>query len=138
MTETTEPPEHRACRTATTPERRGVESALRQWRPGDSNAHNVYIGNEHVGVFFDPDLTAAVVRRMNDDPARAIAAEIHARYVETGERALLEAVAIAQRHAQTGPASTERAQNGSDAESGAGGSQATTAVSGGPPFDGAA
>lgn len=81
MDTTVEAPEHRACRTQTTPERRGVESALQQWRPGDSNAHNVYIGNEHVGVFFNPEVTADVVAAMNaaEERRRAVGrAEVNA------------------------------------------------------------
>ena len=65
MASTAEPPEHRACRTQTTPERRGVESALNEWRLGDSNRRNVYIGNDHVGVFFDPAVATGVVAAMN-------------------------------------------------------------------------
>lgn len=174
----TEPPEHRACRTQTTPERRGVESVLRQWRPGDSNAHNVYIGNEHVGVFFNPDLTDEVVQRMNDGPerderlraegrreaddainwntscigcagrldslyaersagaegtARFIAAEIRGLYSVLGDRALLEAVAIAERHALGGPVSTESAQGARNAVADTPGRQG--ASRGAKPFD---
>jgi hypothetical protein len=84
----TEPPEQRACRTQTTPERRGVESVLRLWRLGDSNRRNVYVGNEHVGVFFNPELADEVVRRMNAEAVRT----------------------TAERHTQTGPASTESAE----------------------------
>lgn len=113
---TAEPPEHRACRTQTTPERRGVESSLHQWRPGDSNPHNVYISNEHVGVFFNPELTADLVRRMNGDTDRDerlraegrcevagwIADQIRVAYARCGDRALLEALGYAVRYAGTG------------------------------------
>lgn len=62
---TAEPPEHRACRTNTNPERRGVEAALDQWRLGDSNWRNVYIGTRHVGVLWEPGLPEYVVATMN-------------------------------------------------------------------------
>lgn len=66
----TEPPEHRACRTNTNPERRGVESALDQWRLGDSNWRNLYVGTRHVGVIWEPGLPVLVIEAMNADPDR--------------------------------------------------------------------
>ena len=65
MASTAEPPEHRACRTQTTTERRGVEAALDEWRLGDSNWRNLYVGNRHVGVIWEPGLPARVVAAMN-------------------------------------------------------------------------
>lgn len=152
MAGTAEPPEHRACRTPTTQERRGVESVVNQWRLGDSNWRNLYIGARHIGVIWEPGLPKEVIAAMNGDPvrderlraegrcrtARLIAAEIRGLYSTSSERALLEAVAIAQRHAQTGPPSTQSAQEAPDAESGAGGSRGVSAGSSAPPFDGAA
>jgi hypothetical protein len=67
---TVEPPEHRACRTNTNPERRGVEAALNQWRLGDSNWRNLYIGTRHVGVLWEPGLPEQVIAAMNGDPER--------------------------------------------------------------------
>lgn len=64
----TEPPEHRACRTNTNPERRGVEAALNEWRLGDSNWRNVYIGTRHVGVFWVRGLPEQVIAAMNGNP----------------------------------------------------------------------
>lgn len=105
----TEPPEHRACRTRITAERRAIEEALNQWRLGDSNWRNIYIGGRHVGVIWEPDLPVRVIAAMNGDPerdervrvdtARGIAEEILAAYDASGDRALLEAVAIAHGHA---------------------------------------
>jgi hypothetical protein len=42
-----------------------VEQALNEWRLGDSNRRNVYVGNRHVGVFFDPEVAKAVGAAMN-------------------------------------------------------------------------
>lgn len=70
MAGTVEPPEHRACRTNTNPERRGVEAALQEWRLGDANPRNLYVGNTHVGVIFDPCLSPIVVAAMNAGSVR--------------------------------------------------------------------
>jgi hypothetical protein len=64
----TEAPEHRACRTNTSPERRGVEAALGEWRLGDANWRNIYVGNEHVGVSWVPGLPKLNVEAMNGRP----------------------------------------------------------------------
>lgn len=120
MTDTTvEPPEHRACRTPTTQERRGVEAVLNRWRLGDSNWRNLYIGGRHVGVTWIPGLSEEVIAAMNGDPDRDerlrtegrreaagwIADQIRASYAQCGDRALLEALGYAARYAGTG---TER------------------------------
>jgi hypothetical protein len=61
---------HAWRRTKTTPERRGVETALDQWRLGADNWRNVYIGTRHVGVIWESGLPEQVVAAMNGDPDR--------------------------------------------------------------------
>ncbi len=62
---TAEPPEHLACRTNTAGERRGVEAALNEWRLGDSNWRNIYVGNRHVGVSWVPGVPELIAEAMN-------------------------------------------------------------------------
>jgi hypothetical protein len=112
----TEPPEHRVCRTKTTPERRGVESALNEWRLGDSNWRNVYIGTRHVGVIWESGLPALVIAAMNGDPdrderlrhagavgaARDIEAELQTHFDLTGDPGVREAAAVVRAYVARG------------------------------------
>lgn len=110
------------------------------WRLGNRNPRNLYRGEEHVGMLIEPELAAKIVETLNgadraedwgescyhravdldrlfeercagmDDAARMIEARIQAAYAETGDRGLLQGIAILRDWAtnalQGGPAAS--------------------------------